>query len=332
MAVDGVSDGIFGLFRTFSDQAASAIGMGKGATTTARRGQKRSRGMEEESVLLDLSTELLARICAELDPQSIAALQGACKHLKAEAGSNPVWRAVCGRRKLQLAPVVDDAGVDWCHIYRSFIGMWALPRIRGVGWTFSSVVELNRAAAAISRMGARRQDAVSILRRRTPSAEFWHWWFVAVIRGSKSVKLEKGAGAGAPGAAAASAGMVTRGLDMKRENSTKSKGRRVRVVLKSGGGAAGGGVELTRRHNTRAASSPPSAGTRSGGLRSPGGGPRSPLRLPAAHPGPVRPLPTVHVPKSPAKLPPRLPPRPSGPPAKPPACAPLLLALSLIHI
>jgi hypothetical protein len=341
MAAEGVSDGLYGLFRTISDQAASAIGMGKGLGATARRGQKRGRS-DEDSVLLDLETELLARICAELDLQSFAALQSACKHLSVEAGSNQVWRAVCARRRLQLAPKLDDAGVNWQHIFRSFIGMWALPRIRGIGWTFSSVGELNRAAESIGRMGARRQDAVTILRRRTPSAEFWHWWFVAVIRGSKSVKLEQGSGSysAAGGAAAAvvaaaapgsgngsgGGGMMTRGLEVKREirDSAKSKGRRVRVVLKSGGGAAAGGIELTRRHNTRAATSPPSAGTRSGisGPRSPGRGPRSPLRLPAAHPGVMRSPPSVvHVPKSPAKLPPRLPPRPNGPPAKPPTLA-----------
>ena len=335
MAANGVTDGIFGLFRSFSDQASSAIGMGKGLANTGRRGQKRGRS-DEDSELLDLSTALLARICAELDLGSIAALQGACKHLKVEARSNPVWRAVCGRRKLQLAPMVDDAGVDWQRIFRSFKQMWALPRIRGLGWTFSSVSELNRVADSVNRIGARREtNAVTILRKRTPAPEFWHWWFVAVVRGSKSVKPEPSNGGGgsygyglaggngssaAAAAAPGSAMMLTRGLEVKREirDTGKTKGRRVRVVLKSGGGAAAGGIELTRRHNTRAATSPPSAGTRSGMPRSP----RSPLRLPSAHsPGMRSPPSVVHVPKSPAKLPPRLPPRANGPPAKPPTLA-----------
>jgi hypothetical protein len=35
-------------------------------------------------------------------------------------------------------------------------------------------------------MGPARTNAVTALRRRIPASEFWHWWFVAVVCGSRA--------------------------------------------------------------------------------------------------------------------------------------------------
>ena len=302
-----------GIVRTFSDQVTAAVaGMGTRQAAPPRRSKRSKHDNDNPFSLLD--TKDVAALCVWLDIPSIGALQCTCQHLWEKASENEVWRRVCHRRNLRLVPRADDSTVNWKQIFQCFVKVWALPRIRGGGWAFSSAVEIRSVATRIHRMAGTgrggRAKAVTILRRRTPAPEFWHWWLLCVVRGSKAAKAERAA-------PASSLHMTTRSVEVKREirDAGKSKGRRVRVVLKSGSSAATQSIEVARRHhNTRAATSPPSAGTRSGPRA-----PRSPLRLgpPAVPRSPV----VYRPPKSPASLPPRLPPRPSGPPAKAPTLA-----------
>ena len=236
-----------------------------------------------ESPLLLLSSELFARLCTHVDVKGICSLQCTCRHLLLEAASNEVWRTVCTTRKIRLADGADESSTNWQHVFACFAQVWQIPRVRGLGWTFSNSEELNRVADSMRRIGARRTKSVAVVRRGLPAPEFWQWWFLAVFRGSKAqgskaqVKLERGGGtdyASAAGAAAfghggnghSSVGRrggangvsgFTRGAVAKAEGRTKPKARRFKITLKT---SSGGSVSAST--TTTALHSPPALSTR----------------------------------------------------------------------
>ena len=165
---------------------------------------------EDETPLFLLPSGLFSRLCAYVDVRGICALQCTCRHLLLEAASNEVWRTVCAIRKIRLVDGADESTVNWQQLFASLAQVWQFPRVRGLGWTFSSPEELNRVADSMKRMGARRTQPLTVVRRQIPAPEFWQLWFVAVVRNPKraQVKQERGASAGygyASGAAAAAA-------------------------------------------------------------------------------------------------------------------------------
>jgi hypothetical protein len=256
------------------------------------RGKAPKTSPDSDGTLVELSAALLSRVCSFMDVQDICTLQGCCRDLLQSAASNEVWRSVCSRRRILLEDGAGETDVNWQQVFSCFALVWQYPRVRGAGWTFNSGVELNRAAAAMKRMGSdQRADSLAIVRRKLPAPAFWQWWLVAVIQGSRRGSGGTGRASGrAPAGAARASGVSghTRGA-VKAE---KKKTRRVRITLKTGAGTT-----VTAPRNAVgevSLASPPALSTRN----SPRGMLRSPQRG-----GP--PTLQLAVPKSPASMPPR---------------------------
>ena len=109
-----------GIVRTFSDQVTAAVaGMGTRQVGPPRRSKRSKHDNDNPFSLLD--TKDVAALCVWLDIPSIGALQCTCQHLWEKASGNEVWRRVCHRRNLRLAPRADDSTVNWKQIFQCFV-------------------------------------------------------------------------------------------------------------------------------------------------------------------------------------------------------------------